>query len=144
MKEMIIAELNKGITQRDLAKRVGFSHGTIQKILFTSTKFTYETRKKVADYFRIPVSRFYDTTETVPSPPTSAPAPTNDLLTHTVKMQDIRIAELQKTVNELQAALQKLTDDTGHEIGEIKNRMIDTASSGDYHRLDPTRPFTRN
>jgi hypothetical protein len=65
----------------------------------------------------------------------------NDLLSHTVKMQDIRLAALQDTVNKLQAALQKLTDDTGHEIGEIKNRMIDTASSGDYHRLDPTRPF---
>jgi transcriptional regulator with XRE-family HTH domain len=70
-----------------------------------------------------------------------APTPPDDLLSHTVKMQDIRLAALQDTVNKLQAALQKLTDDTGHEIGEIKNRMIDTASSGDYHRLDPTRPF---
>lgn len=69
MKEMIKAELNKGITQRDLAMRIGFSHSTIQKILFTDTKCTYETRKKVADYFRVPVSHFYDASvEAVPSP----------------------------------------------------------------------------
>jgi len=66
------------------------------------------------------------------------------LLSHTVKMQDIRIAELQKSVDSLNERLQKLTDDMGQEFREIKRLMIETARSGDYHRLDPTRPYTRN
>lgn len=60
MRDLIKAELNKDITQRDLAGKIGFSHSTIQKILFTETKHTYEIRKKVADYFGVPVSDFYD------------------------------------------------------------------------------------
>lgn len=60
MRELIKAVLNKDITQRDLAGKIGFSHSTIQKILFTETKHTYEIRKKVADYFGVPVSDFYE------------------------------------------------------------------------------------
>lgn len=60
MRELIQAQLNKGVTQRELAGKIGFSHSTIQKILFTDTKCTYETRKLVADYFHVPVSDFYD------------------------------------------------------------------------------------
>lgn len=62
MRELIKSELNKGITQRELAGKIGFSHSTIQKILFTETKHTYEIRKKVADYFGVPVSDFYSST----------------------------------------------------------------------------------
>lgn len=60
MRELIKAELSKGITQRELAGKLRFSHSTIQKILFTETKHGYDIRKKVADYFGVPVSDFYD------------------------------------------------------------------------------------
>ena len=45
MRDLIKDALNKGLTQRELANKIGFSHGTVQKILFTNTKFTYETRR---------------------------------------------------------------------------------------------------
>ena len=79
MRELIKSELNKGITQRDLAGKLHFSHSTIQKILFTETKHSYDIRKKVADYFHVPVSDFYDD-NSIPSgqpehPLTAAPVP---------------------------------------------------------------------
>jgi transcriptional regulator with XRE-family HTH domain len=146
MKEMLKAELNKGITQRDLAMRIGFSHSTIQKILFTDTKCTYETRKKVADYFRVPVSHFYDASiEAIPNP-SPAPSTTSDLLFKALMdridaqgkalqgLQDL-IAGQQVHINNLNETLDKL----GGEIGHVKIRMIDAARSGDIHRLELIR-----
>lgn len=49
MRDLIKDALNKGLTQRELANKIGFSHGTVQKILFTNTKFTYETRRAGCD-----------------------------------------------------------------------------------------------
>lgn len=136
MRDMIKEELNKGVTQRDLAKRIGFSHGTIQKILFTDTKYTYETRKKVADYFRVPVAHFYDAANEVtpkqadPKPPDPKP-PNIDFLHSLILIQATSIAELHRCINDLHGSIREL----GGEIGEIKNRMLDAADSGDVHRL---------
>ena len=60
MKELIEQELKQDIKQRALARAMRISHGTLQNILFTDTKCTYETREKIAKYFKVPVSQFYD------------------------------------------------------------------------------------
>ena len=126
MKKMIKDELNKGITQRDLAKRIGVSHGTIQKILFTDTKYTYETRKKVADYFRVPVAHFYDAPESAPSP-TQHAAPTDH------RLEDLKNSIIR--LHEINAEMHRTIIDLGAEIGKIKDRMLDAAETGDVHRL---------
>jgi len=106
MKELIKNELSRGTTQRDLASKIGFSHSTIQKILFTNTRCTYETRKKVADYFRVPVEQFYDVDAGIASRPAILPVAAG-------KRTDISLAELaQKYI----AALE--------ETGKLKDQRI--------------------
>ncbi|MFA5261328.1 MAG: helix-turn-helix transcriptional regulator [Candidatus Omnitrophota bacterium] len=101
MKDLILSELNNGVTQRDLANKIHVSQGTIQKILFTETKFTHETRKKVADYFRVPVSDFYDDgqppgqTEPVTAPENKTDDRTYALLMRLVEEQSKRIDTLE-------------------------------------------------
>lgn len=60
MVELVKNELSKGLTQMGLAKKIGISQGGIQDILYSKKNFTYETRKKVADYFHIPITMLYD------------------------------------------------------------------------------------
>lgn len=133
MRELIQNELKKGLTQRELAQKIGFSHGTVQKILFTDTRFTFETRKKVADYFRVPVAQFYD--DIGPSESftvrTSTPPPES-------KIDELQrsIVRLYESLVDLQNQLVKIDHNLGQEIGAIKDRLMDAASSGDIKRLD--------
>lgn len=128
VKELIEQEIGKGVSRRLLAKRVGVSLGTVQNILLGDTEIKNSTLAKFSAYFRRPIGQV-----------TPAPPPPDDLLSHNVKMQDLRIAQLQAIVDGLN---QKIAD-LGSEIGRIKDRMMDTASSGDINRLSPIRP-TRN
>jgi transcriptional regulator with XRE-family HTH domain len=67
MRELVEAELNRGIKQRPLAERIGISQGTVQKILYSeTTNFSYDVRKKVADYFKVDVSTFYSDASPLP------------------------------------------------------------------------------
>jgi hypothetical protein len=52
-------------------------------------------------------------------------------------MQDIRIIQLQAVVD----AMQNKINDISSEIGRMKDRMMDTAATGDIHRLNPTSPM---
>lgn len=70
MKTLLQAAIDSGISQRKLAKDINISQGTIQNILFTNTKITYETRKKIAAYFRVPVASMYDDEMQPPLPST--------------------------------------------------------------------------
>ena len=134
LRDLIEKELKKdGINQTILAKRIGISQPTIYKILYTDTKQKYETRKKVADYFRIPVAQFYDdigVTENV-TVRTSTPPPD-------WKIDDLQrsIVRLYESLVELQNQLVKIDHNLGQEIGTIKDRLMDAASSGDIKRLD--------
>ncbi len=161
MRELIKDALNKGLTQRELAEKIGFSHSTIQKILFTNTKCTYETRKKVADYFRVPVAQFYDavvdlpyqqTTSTEPPASYKRDDPTSMPMRDVVAMHGDLIREMQRTLNHLiekNAYLDKAIHDLdqsihdldqsiikhGTEIGRIRDKMDAAAQSGDINRL---------
>lgn len=60
MKNLIKGELDSGVKQIELAGKIGVSQSTIQKILYTQTKPTIETVKKVARYFNKSTSYFLD------------------------------------------------------------------------------------
>lgn len=133
MRELIQNELKKGLTQRELAQKIGFSHGTIQKILFTDTRFTFETRKKVADYFRVPVAQFYEDIEVAEAIAVKTSMPHQES-----KIDDLQrsVMRLYESLVDLQKQLLKIDHDLGQEIGTIKDRLMDAAATGDIKRLD--------
>lgn len=55
IRELIQREIDKGVKQIALARGIGISQSSIQKILYTDTKHTLDTIKKVAAYFKIPL-----------------------------------------------------------------------------------------
>jgi len=143
MRELIKNELKRDINQRELAGKIGFSQGTLQKILFTETKFTYDTRKKVADYFHVPVSQFYDQNESPPDahpPPDSSPSPpasvAYDLLIKSLMDRLEEHKEIHKALNNrignLAKALQSATD----HIEDIERRLRNTSQGQDLKLLE--------
>lgn len=57
-KELIENDLKKGETQTGVAMKIGVSNATIYKILYTQTKPTVATLRKIAKAYGIPVSSF--------------------------------------------------------------------------------------
>ncbi len=57
-KELIENDLAKGETQTGIASKIGVSNATIYKILYTQTKLTVETLKKIAKAYGVPLSSF--------------------------------------------------------------------------------------
>lgn len=55
IKTLIMDALNKDEKQIDLARKIGISQSTIQKILYTNTSPTVATINKIANYFNVPV-----------------------------------------------------------------------------------------
>ncbi len=57
-KELIENDLEKGETQTGVAMKIGVSNATIYKILYTQTKPTVDTLRKIATAYGLPVSSF--------------------------------------------------------------------------------------
>ncbi len=57
-KELIENDLNKGETQTGVAAKIGVSNATIYKILYTQTRPTVATLKKIAKAYGVPVTSF--------------------------------------------------------------------------------------
>jgi transcriptional regulator with XRE-family HTH domain len=57
-KELIENDLKKGETQTGVAMKIGVSNATIYKILYTQTRPTVATLKKIAKAYGVPVSSF--------------------------------------------------------------------------------------
>ncbi len=57
-KELIENDLEKGETQTGVAMKIGVSNATIYKILYTQTKPTVDTLKKIAAAYGLSVSSF--------------------------------------------------------------------------------------
>lgn len=57
-KELIEKDLKKGDTQTGVAMKIGVSNATIYKILYTQTRPTVATLKKIAKAYGVPVSSF--------------------------------------------------------------------------------------
>ena len=57
-----------------------------------------------------------------------------------IDAQGKSLKEMQETISDLNLKLTDITAALGQEIGEIKNKMIDAARTGNIHHLDPDRP----
>ncbi len=57
-KELIENDLARGETQTGIAAKIGVSNATIYKILYTQTKLTVATLKKIAKAYGVPLSSF--------------------------------------------------------------------------------------
>lgn len=57
-----------------------------------------------------------------------------------IEAQGEKLKEMEKTISALNLKLVDVTAGLGQEIGEIKNKMIDTAKSGNIHDLDIGQP----
>lgn len=55
-KVLIKGAIDKGKRQIHLANEIGISSSSIQKILYTNTKPTVETLRKIAVYFKVPIA----------------------------------------------------------------------------------------
>lgn len=65
IRKLIKEELDAGVSQRDLAWKIGVSHPTIQNILYDpDKKFKVETFRLIADYFKIQLSDLLSGTPT--------------------------------------------------------------------------------
>jgi SOS-response transcriptional repressor LexA len=60
VRELLKKEIAKGKKQIVLANEIGVSHGTIYKLLNTDTRPTTETLKKIADYFKVPLTNLIE------------------------------------------------------------------------------------
>lgn len=63
-KEFIKAEVEKGISQTEIANKVGVSNATVYKMLYTNTTLTLATLKKIANAYGKPISFFITEEET--------------------------------------------------------------------------------
>jgi transcriptional regulator with XRE-family HTH domain len=59
-KEFIKSKVLSGISQTDIARKCGISNGTITKILYSETKLTLDTIKKIAIAYGLPLSYFLE------------------------------------------------------------------------------------
>jgi len=139
MKELIKGELNKGITQRELANKVHVSQGTIQKILFTDTKFTYETKKKVADYFGVPVSDFYDGTTGPGEPKAAEPPASRDPLLQSLLLNIQQLTDAVKASNERIDAQGTHIGNIGKALDRLNDSVQEYAQTGDRSALKKLR-----
>ncbi len=57
-KELIENDLKKGETQTGVAMKIGVSNATIYKILYTQTRPTVATLKKIAKAYGVPITTF--------------------------------------------------------------------------------------
>lgn len=111
MKTLIEREIEKGVSRRALASRVGVSLGTVQNILYGDTEIKNSTLEKFARYFKVPIDR-----PSISSPTAATSA---------------ELMEMQRSIIKLHECITAL----GSEIGRIKDRLLDAAESGDVHRL---------
>lgn len=72
MRELVEAELAKGVSQLELARRMNVSQATIHKILYTETKNTVDILFKIAKYFHVPVASLLDPAQSGQVPETTA------------------------------------------------------------------------
>ncbi len=72
LREKLNGEITKGISKRELGKRIGIPFTSINNYLDTETVPTIDSLEKIADYFRVHVSYFFgvDATPTKQQPDT--------------------------------------------------------------------------
>lgn len=135
VRTLIKDELNKGLTQRDLATRIRISHGTIQKILFTETEQKVATLQKIADYFKIPIHEIMGGGSD-PAGSRGKPSPS---------LQERYIARLEKEIDiasdRIKEQGKRLDKQAEHllllhaRISEIEKRLREFADTGDPQPL---------
>jgi len=113
VREMIKKELAKGMSRRELSRKTKVPLASINNYLDTEMQPSVRTLERFAVYFNKPITFFFGN-----SGPELPPAPSPD----TVTLRDI-------------LALKQDIIELGKEVGEIKTRMFDAATSGDIHRL---------
>lgn len=116
LKELIASKLQPpsgtgNLSQRELAKGVGVSLGTIQNALYGYVEFKKETKIKFSQYFKKPIPDLFPGT----------------FITQPVQDETYMMKEIIRLKNDI--------IDLGREIGDIKSHLITAGRTGNIKEL---------
>jgi transcriptional regulator with XRE-family HTH domain len=124
-KELIEKDLAKGETQTGIAAKIGVSNATIYKILYTQTRLTVATLKKVARAYGVPLSSFLVAEEEEQYASLSLTEKEQELVNIFRKLDEVRQDRLLENIKDMILALAELrrrgdTAKDSHESGRTR------------------------
>lgn len=107
-KELIENDLAKGETQTGIASKIGVSNATIYKILYTQTKLTVATLKKIAKAYGVPLSSFLVAEEEENYAPLQLSEKERELVAMFRKLDERRQNRFLETMEDMMLAIAEL------------------------------------
>ena len=104
-KELIEKDLANGETQTGIAAKIGVSNATIYKILYTQTRMTVETLKKVARAYGVSLSSFLVAEEEEQYSSLSLTEKEQELVNMFRKLDELRQDRLLKNIEDMILAM---------------------------------------
>ncbi|MEO7666171.1 MAG: helix-turn-helix transcriptional regulator [Dehalococcoidia bacterium] len=102
MKELIVKSLGSGLSQRDLARRIGVSHGTINNIVDGHIPNKGNVLQLIAEYYKVSIDELLPRRNPLHGIPSHSAT--------TERVTDTRLDALDQRLGQIEAFIQRMVE----------------------------------